>query len=150
MLSRQERASRDPSHLWASNKSAFCIIHQKDGAFVAQRLPSRNPSEEEQSRKPQSRRVVIAKDVVAGLIHNDNLLLCLEAGLFGQRRLSSYKVNLGRSGTWELAEHSHFRRKLSRDIDTSVGMCIQKSGELVELVLYSTEKKILRYTLSKR
>lgn len=142
---------RNPSDIFPSDNSAFCVIHQKDGAFIAQLMPSRNSSGKQQSRDPQSRRVVIAKDVVAGIIHNDKSLLCLEVPrLFRSNwRLSSYKVNTTRSNTWELAEERHVHGRLSHDIETSAGICIQDSGELLELVLYSTRKEILRYELPK-
>lgn len=111
---------------------------------MAQSIPSRNPSGEQQ------RRGITAKDAVAGLIHNNNLLLCLEDhGRFHRRQLSSYKIKMTKDGRWELVAHRDFHSKLSRDIDTSAGMSIQVSRELVELVVYSTEKKILRYILSK-
>lgn len=142
---------RNPSHIFPSDSSAFCVIHQKNGAFIAQVMPSRNPSGQQQSRDPQSRRVIVAKDVVAGLIHNDKSLLCLEVHRLFRSNwlLSSYKVNSTTSNTWELAEERQVHGRLGHDIETSAGICIQDSGELLELVLYSTRKEILRYELPK-
>lgn len=154
MPSWQERSLRDPrgpSNIWPATNLAFCVIHQRDGAFMAQIMPSRTPSGGQRTSEIQSRRVVDARDVVAGLIHNNNLLLCLQDSSFfhPHKRLFTYKVNFT-GNTWELAKGHRVDSKLSSKIDPSAGMCIQESSDLVELVFYSTDKKILRYTLSRR
>lgn len=141
--------SRDNlSNIWPSAGSAFCVIHQKNGAFIAQALPSQNPSGYQKSRDALPRRVIEVKAAVAGLICNNKLLLCLEDhGRLRHKQLSSYTINLTTSGEWELVSERHPHSKLDRDIDTSAGMAKHVSSDRVELILYSTKKKILRYTL---
>lgn len=125
---------------------SFCVIHQKDGAFLAQ---SRNHIREQRSDEVLVRGVINVKHAVAGLIHNNELLFCLEDhGRFRHKQLSSYTVNITKDGAWELEADPHSHGKLSHEIDTSAGMAIQVSGEVAELVLYS-KRKIMRYMLSK-
>jgi hypothetical protein len=130
------------SNIWPSNDMSFCVIQQSNGAFLAQ-------AREQRSDEAMTRGVITVKDVVAGLVHDNKLLFCLEDhGRFHRPQLSSYTINRAKDGSWELEADRHTYGKLSREIDTSAGMAIQVSGEVTELVLYS-KKRIMRYTILK-
>ena len=131
--------------------SAFCVIHQKNGAFLAQAASTQNTSTR-QSRDTLPRNVVTIKHAVAGVICNDNVLLCLEAsGNFvpPKRELSAYAIETSGNNVRNLGKR-RLLSKLDKHIDKSAGMALSYSNDRVELVFFSGEKndvKVLRYTL---
>ncbi|KAL9044576.1 MAG: hypothetical protein Q9214_002297 [Letrouitia sp. 1 TL-2023] len=137
-------SNRNPSNLWPSTGSGFCIIYQDKGAFIAQAMSSHL-----QQQEVLQRHAFKTKNVVAGIVFNDDMLLCLEDyGKYLRQQLSAYSI-LSAQGGWRLNAERHPLGKLDERIDESAGMALHALGDRVELVLYTTKKNIVRYSRSK-
>lgn len=91
------------------------------------------------------------KNVVAGIVCNDDMLLCLEdqGGLHRQQHLSAYSILSAQDGRRHFSAERRPLGKLRERIDKSAGMAIHVFGDRVDLVLCTSKKNIVRYSQSK-